>query len=335
MSYLMNCKKMLSVAALGVSVVFGGASLAMAETDFPTGPIKLIYGYKSGGTAYISSQALATAAEKIFGQSIVLEERPGATATVAANMVSRAKKDGYTLGVIKSTTAINAPMQFKLPYDTFKDLEFILAFGSPTAALVVRKDHPANTWQEFVELVKKEPGKVKIATSGRMSNTTLVMDYIGMKEGLKWNLIGTSGGAEAMKLLIGGQIDAYAGSGSQAIHVDQGTCKVLLDYMKTPTYEGIPTLTDIGYPELQIGEAPYIVVAPKGIPDDVRDKLVKVFTEAAKSEGFRGAVAKIYLTDYTKSGDDLVADLKKEDATFRKILMDLGRIDAQGNMIKK
>ncbi len=331
---MFNCKKIFGAATLGIGLLLS-AGMAQAETDFPKGPIKLIYGYKSGGTAYISSQALATAAEKIFKQSIVLEERPGATATVAANMVSRAKKDGYTLGVIKSTTAINAPMQFKLPYDTFKDLEFILAFGSPTAALVVRKDHPANTWQEFVAMVKEKPGKVKIATSGRMSNTTLVMDYIGMKENLKWNLIGTAGGAEAMKLLIGGQIDAYAGSGSQAIHVDQGTCKVLLDYMKTPTYKGIPTLTDIGYPELQIGEAPYIVVAPKGIPNDVRDKLVKVFTEAAKSKDFRDAVAKIYLTDYTKSGEDLVADLKKEDATFRKILMDLGRIDAQGNMIKK
>ncbi len=335
MSYFTKCKSMLSVVALGASVILGGANLAMAEADFPTGPIKLIYGYKSGGTAYISSQALATAAEGIFKQSIVLEERPGATATIAANIVSKAKPDGYTLGVIKSTTAINAPMQFKLPYNTFEDLEFILAFGSPTAALVVRKDHPANTWQEFIDMVKKNPGKIKIATSGHMSNTTLVMDYIAMKEDLKWNLLGTSGGAEAMKLLIGGQIDAYAGSGSQAIHVDQGTCKVLLDYMKTPTYKDIPTLTDIGYPELQIGEAPYIVVAPKGISAEVRDKLVKVFTEAAKSKVFRDAVAKIYLTDYTKSGEELVSDLKAEDKTFRKILMDLGRIDSAGKVIKK
>ncbi len=333
MFQLSPCKKVLSVLVLSVCMLYTGQ--AMAETDFPTGPIKLVYGYKSGGTAYISSQALATAAEAIFKQSIVLEERPGATATIAANIISKAKKDGYTLGVIKSTTAINAPMQFKLPYKTFEDLEFILAFGSPTAALVVRKDHPANTWQEFVAMVKEKPGKIKIATSGHMSNTTLVMDYIAMKEGLKWNLLGTSGGAEAMKLLIGGQIDAYAGSGSQAIHVDQGTCKVLLDYMKTPTYPGIPTLSDIGYPELQIGEAPYIVIAPKGIPEDVRQKLVKVFTEAATSSTFRDAVAKIYLTDYTKSGEELVADLKKEDATFRKILMDLGRIDASGNVIKK
>ncbi len=331
---MLNCKKILSVATLGISLLLG-AGIAQAEADFPQGPIKLIYGYKSGGTAYISSQALATAAEKIFKQSIVLEERPGATATVAAGVVSRAKKDGYTLGVIKSTTAINAPMQFKLPYDTFKDLEFILAFGSPTATLVVRKDFAANTWQDFVKMVKEKPGKIKIATSGRMSNTTLVMEYIAKKEGLDWKLISTAGGAEAMKLLIGGQVDAYAGSGSQAIHVDNGACKPLLDYMKVATYKGTPTLTDIGYPELQIGEAPYIVVAPKGIPDDVRDKLVQVFTEAAKSKDFRDAVSKIYLTDYTKSGDDLVADLKKEDATFRKILMELGRIDADGKIIKK
>ena len=331
---MLCCKKFVTIMVLGFSLIFG-TSLAQAEADFPKGPIKLVYGYKSGGTCYISSQALATAAEGIFKQSITLEERPGATATRAANYIAKSKKDGYTLGVIKSTTAVNAPMQFKLPYNTFEDLEFILAFGSPTAALVVRKDFPANTWQEFVDMVKKNPGKIKIATSGHMSNTTLVMGYIAKKEGLKWNLLGTSGGTEAMKLLIGGQIDAYAGSGSQAIHVDQGTCKPLLDYMKKPTYPNVPTLSDIGYPELQIGEAPYIVVAPKGIPNDVRDKLVKVFTEAAKSKVFRDAVAKIYLTDYTQSGDALVADLKKEDVTFRNILKALGRIDDQGRVIKK
>ena len=309
---------------------------ALAATDYPKGPIKLLYGYASGGTAYISAQALASATEPILGQAIVLEEKPGATATLCAASVARdRKKDGYTLGVIKSTTVINAPMQFKLPYDTFNDLEFILAYGSPTAGLVVRKDFPADTWEEFVALVKKDPGKIKIATSGPMSNTTLIMDYIGMKEGLQWNMLGTSGGAEAIKLLLGGQVDAYAGSGSQAIHVDQGTCKILLDYMRTPTYPGVPTLADIGYGELQVGEAPYIVVAPKGIPEDVRTKLVDAFTQAAKSDTFRNAVAKIYLTDYTESGDDLVAALKKEDAVFRKILVELGRIDDQGNILKK
>ena len=327
--------KMMFAAALLLSVMLLGQTSFAAE-DFPKGPIKLMYGYTSGGTAYISAQSLATAAEPFLGQTIILEERPGATATICAAAVARdKKKDGYTLGVIKSTTVVNAPMQFKLPYNTFDDLEFILAYGSPTAALVVKKDFPADTWQEFVDMVKKDPGKIKIATSGPMSNTTLIMDYIGMKEDLKWNMLGTSGGAEAMKLLIGGQVDAYAGSGSQALHVDQGTCKVLLDYMKTPTYPDVPTLADIGYGELQVGEAPYIVVAPKGIPEDVRKKLVDAFTQAAHSEGFRKAVAKIYLTEYTESGEALVEALKKEDAVFRKILVDLGRIDEQGNIIKK
>lgn len=330
---IVSHKTMMFVTALLSAVVFGHT--AFAATDFPKEPIKMLYGYKSGGTAYISAQALAVAAEPLFGQPIVLEERPGATASICAAAVAKAKKDGYTIGVIKSTTAVNAPMQFKLPYNTFEDLEFILAYGSPTAALVVKKDFPADTWQEFVEMVKKRPGTIKIATSGPMSNTTLIMEYIGMKEGLKWNMLGTSGGAEAMKLLLGGQVDAYAGSGSQAIHVDQGTCKVLLDYMKKPTYPGVPTLADIGYADLQVGEAPYIIVAPKGIPDDVRDKLVATFTKAAKSDQFRTTVAKIYLTDYTESAETLVEALKKEDAVFRKILTELGRIDAGGNIPEK
>ncbi len=334
MSYFTQCKKTLSVLALGVGIVFCGA-VAQAATDFPTGPIKLLNGYKTGGSSYISAQALVTAAEPLLKQSIVIEERPGATATIAAAAVSKAPKDGYTLGVVKSTTVINAPMQFKLPYDAFKDLEFLLSIGSPTAALVVRKDHPANTWKEFVEMAKAKPGKLKIATSSHMDNTALIMAYIAMKEDLKWNIIPTSGGTEAMKLLLGGQIDAYAGSGSQTIHVDQGTCKPLLDYMQTPIYPGVPTLADIGYPELQLGESPYIIVAPKGIPEEVREKLISAFTEATKSKVFRDAVSKIYLTSYVQTGDQLHADLEKGAQTFRKVLMDLGRIDAEGNVIRK
>ncbi len=308
---------------------------AMADTDYPTAPIKLMYGYKSGGTCYISSQALASVAEKILGQAITLEERPGATAVICASAVTKAKKDGYTLGVIKSTTVINAPMQFKLPYDTYKDLEFILAFGSPTGALVVKSDFPANNWAEFVDMVRKNPKKIKIATSGPMSNPTIVMEYIAMKENLEWILLGTSGGAEAMKMLIGGQVDAYAGSGSQAVHIEQGTCKAILDYMDKPIYPGVPTVAEIGYPECQVGEEPYIVVAPKGIPAEVREKLISAFNEAANSKKFRDTVAKIRLTDYTNSGDELVAYMQNCEATIRKLLFDLGRIDAEGNITKK
>lgn len=323
----------LLAAMLGLLTV-GLCSPAFAS-DFPSKPIRMYYGYATGGTAYISSQAIATAVEPILGQTVVLQEKPGATATICATTVSRAPKDGYTLGVIKSTTAINAPMQYKLPYDTFTDLEFILAFGSPTAGLVVREDFPAKNWKEFVEYVRANPGKVNIATSSPMDNTTLIMDYIGMKENLQWNMLGTRGGSEAMKLVFGKQVDAYAGSGSQAMHVDQGTCRMLLDYMQKPTYPGVPTLADIGYDELQLGEAPYIIVAPKGIPEDVRKKLVSAFTEAATSKGFRDSVKKIYLSDYVEGGEPLVASLKEGEKVFRKILIDLGRIDEQGNILKK
>ena len=313
-----------SVAFFSI-LAFTGITLALAE-NYPSKPIKAYYGYKTGGTCYLSFQALCKEAEKILGQPITLIEKSGATATICGGTVASSKPDGYTIGVVKSTTIVNAPYQFKLPYSTYDDLTHIYAYSGPAAGFTVRKDYPINTWKEFIEYARKNPGKVSWGSSGAMGNVPLVTQYIGKLENIQWNEVPCSGGAEAMKLVLGGQVDGYASSGSHVIHIEGGRAKLLVDYMDSRTYPDVPTLEELGYAGLSIGKAPYIVIAPKNLPLDIRAKLEDAFHKAANSPEYKKLEEKLEMRPVNLSGKDLETFLGKHRETIEKILKELGKI---------
>ena len=130
---------------------------AMGFAEYPEKPITAYYGYKTGGACYISFNALIKGAMEVLGETIVMKEKAGATATICAGTVSKAKPDGYTIGIIKSTTITNAPFVYKLPYDSFNDLTFIYAYAGPAGGFVVNAENPATTWEEFLENVRQNP----------------------------------------------------------------------------------------------------------------------------------------------------------------------------------
>jgi len=315
----------LAVCFCFLAITVSGVTGAWADS-YPSKPIKAYFGYKTGGTCYLSFQALCKEAEKFLGQPLVLVEKSGATATVCGGTVAKAKPDGYTIGCVKSTTIVNAPHQYKLPYNTFDDIDHIYAYAGPAAGFCVRKDYPINTWKKFIEYARSNPGKVSWTSSGSMGNAHLITEYIGKLENIKWNPVPCKGGAAAMKLVLGGQVDGYAGSGSHVIHVEAGRAKLLVDYMDSRTYPDVPTLEDLGYKGLAIGKAPYIVIGPKNLPPDVRKKLEDAFEKASKSPGFTEVQNRLHMRPVNLKGKELEVFLKNADVTISKILKGLGRI---------
>lgn len=318
-------KVLLSFAVCFSFLTVAGPASVWADS-YPSKPIKAFYGYKTGGTCYISFQALCKEAEKILGQPLVLVEKSGATATICGGTVASSAPDGYTIGVVKSTTIANAPYQYKLPYSTMDDLTHIYAYSGPAAGFTVRKDYPLNTWEELIEYARKNPGKVSWTSSGAMSNEPLITEYIGKIEGIKWNHVPCAGGAEAMKLVLGGQVDGYAAAGSHVIHIEGGRAKMLADYMDARTYPDVPTLEELGYKGLGIGNAPYIVIGPKNLPPDIRKTLEDAFEKAAKSPGYLEVEKRLEMRSSGLKGKELEDFLKNAQTTIEKILKELGRI---------
>lgn len=299
---------------------------AMAADAYPSKPIKIYYGYKSGGTAHTSLQPLAKGLEKILGESIVLVEKSGASATIAGGVVSKAKPDGYTLGLIKSTTITTAPHELKLPYSPSEDLVHLFAYAGPPSGFAVKADAPWNSWQEYLDYARANPGKVAWTATGSTGTQYLLMQHIGRLEGIKWNGVPAAGGSSAMKLVLGGQVSGYAASGSHISQIQSGNAKELVDFGVISTYPDVPTLQELGYEGLAVKGEPYIIVAPKGLPEDIQKTLVDAFVEAAQSEDYLKIVERLNMQPMNLQGEELQKMLSDSDELVRMLLESAGKL---------
>jgi len=319
------CLEMCKAASVGLflgSVFLGNAMAA----DYPTKTIKIYYGYKAGGSCHTSLQPIAKALEKILGQSVVLVEKPGAGATLAGGVVSKAKPDGYTLGVIKSTTITTAPYELKLPYSPADDLVHLYAYAGPASGFAVKADAPWQSWQEFIDYAKANPGKVAWTATGSTGTQFLLMQHIGKLEGIQWNGVPAQGGSSAMKLVLGGQVAGYAASGSHVPQIKSGNAKELVDFGAKSPFPGVPTLEELGYKGLVIKGEPYIFVAPKGLPDDIRAKLVEAVSEAVKDPGYLSVVDKMDMQTVNVSGEELEQMISEGSKLVNMLLKSAGKI---------
>ena len=308
----------LMAAALMTGPLYAGS--------YPSKPIKLYYGYGAGGTCHTSLQPLTKALEKILNQSVVLVEKPGAGATIAGGVAAKSRPDGYTLAVIKSTTITTAPHILNLPYSPQTDLVHLFAYAGPASGFTVKADAPWNTWQDFIAYAKANPGKVAWTATGSTGTQYLLMQYIGKQEGLRWNGVPAKGGSAAMKLVLGGQVAGYASSGSHVPQIKSGNARELVDFGVKSSFPGVPTLEEVGYKGLAIKGEPYIVVASKKLPEDIRKTLVDALSVAVKDPGYQAIVQKLDLQEVNLSGPELDHMLESGSALVTKLLKSAGRI---------
>lgn len=325
MDFKKCCIGICKVATAGFFLINIFSGSAIAE-EYPSKPIKIYYGYKAGGTCHTSLQPLTKALEKVLGQTIVLVERPGASATLAGGVVSKAKPDGYTLGVIKSTTITTAPHELKLPYSPADDLIHLYAYAGPASGFAVKADAPWQTWKEFIDYAKSNPGKVAWTATGSTGTQYLLMKYIGKLEGIQWNGVPAEGGGAAMKLVLGGQVSGYAASGSHVPQIKSGNARELVDFGVKSSYPGVPTLKDLGYKDLAIQGEPYIIVAPKELPEAIKTKLVDAITRAAQDPDYVSLVEKLDMQPVNLAGAELEQMLSDGSVLVNMLLKSDGKI---------
>lgn len=313
---------------IGIAMVaFFVASFASSSVAaYPEKPIKVYFGYKAGGSCHTSLQPLAMAMEKILGQPVVLVEKPGASATIAGGVVANAAPDGYTIGVIKSTTITTAPHELKLPYSPAADLIHLYAYAGPASGFAVKADAPWQTWQEFIAYAKANPGKVAWTATGKTGTQYLLMQHIAKLEGIQWNGVPSASGGPAMKLVLGGQVAGYAASGSHVPQIVSGNARELVDFGTKSAFPGVPTLEELGYKGLAIRAEPYIFVAPKGLPADIQAKLVSAIDQAAKSPEFAAHVKKLSMQVVNVQGEELETMLTEGSSLVNMLLKSAGKM---------
>src|SRR5439155_9675993 len=184
----------------------------------------------AGGTPEVALRALATATERHFGQSFVIENRGGAGGTLGpAYMAANAKPDGYTIAQIP-ITVFRLPFMTKTSFDPVKDFTYIISLTGYTFGVVVRSDAPWKTFGELLADAKANPGKITYGTPGAGTSLHITMEQIARQQGAKLVHVPFKGTAEATTALLGGHIHALADATGWAQQVNEGKLRLLVSW---------------------------------------------------------------------------------------------------------
>ena len=238
---------------------------ALAQDAFPSKQVVIVVGFAAGGGGDISARFIADYIREKWKVAAVVDNKPGAGATIAMAQVARSKPDGYTVGLATSSPFTVAPHLQPVPYETDKDFTFLFQYLVSAQPLFVRADSPHRSVQEFVAWAKANPGKLNWSTASTNGGPHIATEAAFRHLGITGQYVPYKGGADAILGLLSGHIDAlvaaefppYAASGKIRLLAESGTDRIA-------GYPDVPTYKELGWPV----SVPifYGIAGPAGMP---------------------------------------------------------------------
>ncbi|RST52707.1 Bug family tripartite tricarboxylate transporter substrate binding protein [Variovorax sp. MHTC-1] len=263
------------LTTLAAAAAASAAPWARAQ-NYPEQLIKWVVPYPAGGGTDVIARTLAEAMRQTLGQQIVIDNRPGAATNIGADLVAKAKPDGYTImSADNAVLAFNEYLFGKLPFNPEKDFSYIGAIGKFPLALVVHPDFPAKDFKAFLAYVKANPGKVNYASPGNGSPHHLAMEMFKNRTGTFITHIPYRGAAPAMAEVMGGQVPCMFLDLASGLPIMQGNkVRVLAigSSARSKLLPDVPTLAEVGVPNTEVF-AFQGILGPAGLPAPVIAKL--------------------------------------------------------------
>ncbi|RPI03797.1 MAG: tripartite tricarboxylate transporter substrate binding protein [Zetaproteobacteria bacterium] len=306
------------IAAVALAIAWGGNALA---GEFPTKAINFITGYTAGSSGDVVFRPLAEAASKTLGQPIVIQNRPGAATALSLAQLMNEKPDGYTIGFMVGSSVLQPHLE-KLPYNVIRDFTPIIKFADFVMGVVVHASSPWKTWPEFAAYAKANPGKIKYAHAGAVNRFS--MEGFAKEAGLSWVPVTYKGSAEAIVAILGKHVDAFAGGSDFAPYVASGELRLLVTYGRTrySVYPDTPTFRDLGYKTWMA--SPCVVVAPKGTPAPIVNKLHDAFKQAMDDAAFKRTLANLNMNMGYAGPADAAKFISDLDELYAGFVKDIG-----------
>jgi tripartite-type tricarboxylate transporter receptor subunit TctC len=266
---------MLALRRLLFSLVLAAASaLAGAQSTFPARPVRMVVGFSPGGGTDIIARLVAQKLGERWGQPVVVENRPGASGNIGAEVVARSAPDGYSLLMAFSSHASD-PALSKLPFDIKRDFTSITLVGSAPLVIVVHPALPAKTLGELLDYARAHPGAIKFGSSGVGTPVHLAGELMMQLTGIKMVHVPYKGIAPAMAAILGGEIQlTYAAVLSGLQHFKSGRLKPLAVASRTrfPALPDVPTTAEAGLTGYEI-DFWYALLGPGGMPPALVDRI--------------------------------------------------------------
>jgi tripartite-type tricarboxylate transporter receptor subunit TctC len=256
-------------------------------------------------------RALAETTGKYLGQPVVVENKPGGGGTVGpATMAATAKADGYTVSQIP-ISVFRYPHLMKVSWDPLKDFTYIIHQTGYTFGVVVKKDAPWKTWNEFVAYAKANPGKVTYATPGAGTSLHITMEMFAIRNGIKWIQVPMKGGAETTPAVLGGHVSATADSTGWAPQVDSEDLRLLVTWgnQRTKRWPTVPTLKELGYGI--VSNSPFGIAGPKGMDAQVIKTLHDAFKKGMEDAAYLKILDRFDMEPFYKNTEDYLKYVKE------------------------
>jgi tripartite-type tricarboxylate transporter receptor subunit TctC len=264
------------IAAVSIALALPlAAALPASAQDYPNWPVKVVVPFSPGGAVDGPMRMIAQELSKRLGEQVFVENKPGAGATIGADLVAKSPPDGYTLLLASQTVAISATLYTKLPFDPLEDFAPISLIGREPGVLVVNPALPVKTLQELVAYAKQRPGQLDYASSGNGSGQHLFAALLASQTGMKLNHVPYKGSAQATTDLLGGPVMiSIPGTAGMVGHIKAGKLRALAvtGATRSPQLPDVPTVMESGVP----GYEAYVwmgLLAPKGTPAPIIDRI--------------------------------------------------------------
>ena len=312
---------LLAAAVAATSTLLAGAAHAQA---WPAKPVTLVVPFPAGGTTDVLARALAERLTQSLGQTVIVESKPGAGATLGADYVAKAKADGYTLLVGAVHHTIASSVYRKLPYDFQKDLAPITEIALVPNVLVVNAATPARNLAELVALLKARPGAYHYGSNGNGTAQHLIGTQFQNATGTELGHIPYKGSGPLATDLLGGQITMSFDTVTPVLpHIKAGKLRALAvtTGKRSSALPEVPTLEEAGLKGFDIGTW-FGVLAPAATPRDVLARLNTEMVKIIRSPEFRKRMEEIGAEPIGGSAEQMAAQIKAETEKFAKLVKD-------------
>jgi tripartite-type tricarboxylate transporter receptor subunit TctC len=325
----MKLKKTLfaGIAAVVSAGALLGSNIASAQKEWPTKSIQLVVPFAAGGPTDSIARLIAVPMGQALGQTVVVENVPGAGGTIASTKVARAAPDGYTIYIHHMGMATAQALYDKLPYDPMTSFEYIGQVADVPMVLLGKKDLPANNFKELEAYIRANGSKVTMANAGPGAVSQLCGLLFQSRLGVKLTNIPYKGTGPALTDLLGGQVDLLCDQTTQTIpYIKDGRVKAYgtTTMKRLPAIPNVPTLNEQGLKGFEV-KVWHGVYAPKGTPQPILDKINAALKKALNTP------------DVKKRLEDANIDIVPADKTTAKGLKDHleKEINVWGPVIRK
>ena len=313
--------------AVGLASLFALAASASAQAQsWPSKPLRIVVGFPPGASADVAARLVAAKMSESLGQSVLIENKPGAGSNIATESVVRAPADGYTLFLGTIANTINASLSKNLPFDFGRDLAPVTSLASLPNLLVVTPSLGVSTVQELVAAAKRKPGEILYGSSGNGTGPHLSGELFNLMAGVKLTHVPYKGSPQAMTDLLGGRVQAMFAPASTALpHIKAGTLKVLAvsSAKRTGASPELPTIAESGLPGFETSVW-FGLLAPAGTPRDIIERLNREANRALADPAVKTQFAAQGIDGMGGTAEQFAAYIKDETAKWARVVQASG-----------